>query len=105
MSFIDWAGAGAFITVFMAMVTVNFKRISDTRKTSHEHDLAIAYLKGRTENVSNEVKLVVYEALHIHEQAELKKFEELKAEIGVVQRDVAVIKARIGRAINGAGEH
>jgi hypothetical protein len=103
-AFTDWLG-GIIGSIFLAMAGINYRRTSNIKKTQHEHDLAIAYLRGKSESVSIDVKLIVYEAMEKHEKDENKKFEDLQSKIAEVHTDIAVIKSTIGRAINGAGKH
>lgn len=96
---------GILGTLFVGWASMNYFRTSALKKLIHEHDLQLAYLKGKAEHVTNDVQLVVYNALKEHEKAENVKFDTLSSQVSAIHEAVAVIQSTIGRAINGSGKH
>ncbi len=100
----DWIG-GALCTIFLAIASLNYRRISLVKKAQHDQDLSLSYLRGKADGYPNEIRLLVLEVLKAHEDKEDEKFDALKEQISCVHTDVEVIKNTIGRAINGPGKH
>ena len=95
----EWLG-GALLLVFSSIVGTIWLRLNNVSKRAHESELSIAYLKGKSEGIGNEIKLIVYEALKRHEESEDKNFDEIKEHVSNISTDIAVIK----KALNGQGK-